>query len=89
VYDESLPTYNAAQKDPNNTHRLDAIDFGRRVAIERDIDQVWVLCLFAVCECMCVGREGWQARRAWIDHIRREWSLLVVSDVVGHKGNSE
>lgn len=39
VYDESLATYSAAQKDVANTHRLDAIDFGRRLAIERDIDQ--------------------------------------------------
>eukprot|EP00019_Armaparvus_languidus_P009056 CAMPEP_0168600600 /NCGR_PEP_ID=MMETSP0420-20121227/12881_1 /TAXON_ID=498008 /ORGANISM="Pessonella sp." /LENGTH=506 /DNA_ID=CAMNT_0008638723 /DNA_START=254 /DNA_END=1771 /DNA_ORIENTATION=+ len=38
TYDESLPVYQATQKDPNNPLRLDAIDFGRRFAAERDLD---------------------------------------------------
>lgn len=37
-YDESLSVYQASQKEACNALRLDNIDFGRRLALERDLD---------------------------------------------------
>ena len=39
-YDESIAVYSTAQRDESNVHRLDPIDFGRRVAQERTLDDL-------------------------------------------------
>eukprot|EP00823_Brevimastigomonas_motovehiculus_P005474 TRINITY_DN4046_c0_g1_i1.p1 TRINITY_DN4046_c0_g1~~TRINITY_DN4046_c0_g1_i1.p1 ORF type:complete len:498 (+),score=124.88 TRINITY_DN4046_c0_g1_i1:56-1495(+) len=38
-YNETVDVYNEAQKDEHSMYRLDAIDFGRRMAIERDLEK--------------------------------------------------
>jgi len=39
VYKETLSVFNEIQKDPDAVHKIDAIDFGRRMAVERQINQ--------------------------------------------------
>ena len=40
-YDESLQTYFDIQKDESSPYHLDDIDFGKRMAVERELDKVW------------------------------------------------
>jgi activator of HSP90 ATPase len=40
-YDESLQTYFETQKDASNAYHLDDIDFGKRMAVERELDKAW------------------------------------------------
>jgi peptidylprolyl isomerase domain and WD repeat-containing protein 1 len=37
VYDDSIAEFDAAQKDASSIYKLDVIDFGRRVAMEKEI----------------------------------------------------
>ena len=42
VYDESKEIYNAAQRPTApDTFKLDSIDFGRRMAVERELEKAW------------------------------------------------
>lgn len=40
-YDESLDHYSAVQKNETSPHRLEAIDYGRRNAVETQLSQAW------------------------------------------------
>eukprot|EP01100_Stratorugosa_tubuloviscum_P015042 TRINITY_DN8434_c0_g1_i1.p1 TRINITY_DN8434_c0_g1~~TRINITY_DN8434_c0_g1_i1.p1 ORF type:complete len:648 (+),score=233.81 TRINITY_DN8434_c0_g1_i1:37-1944(+) len=39
-YDESLSVFQELQKDENSPFKLDSIDFGRRLAVEREIEKI-------------------------------------------------
>eukprot|EP01094_Clydonella_sp_ATCC50884_P027649 TRINITY_DN8036_c0_g1_i1.p1 TRINITY_DN8036_c0_g1~~TRINITY_DN8036_c0_g1_i1.p1 ORF type:complete len:677 (-),score=194.06 TRINITY_DN8036_c0_g1_i1:304-2169(-) len=40
-YDESLSVYNTQQRDEGSQYHLDDIDFGRRLAVERELEKAW------------------------------------------------
>ena len=39
VYDESLSIYQEAQKDEESIYKVELIDFGRRIALEKEINK--------------------------------------------------